>query len=128
MSRFRITRPSQGDLRDIRAYIAEHGSTRAAARWVGTLRERFQRLADTPGMGQPRDDLARGLRSLAVGEYLIFYIEVRAGIDIVHVLHGARDIERLFREEQSRWANPAPYRPSGSLTGSLLRQFVPPLP
>ena len=102
MSRFRVTRPAQGDLRDIRTYVAEHGSARAAARWIGTLRERFQRLADTPGMGRPRDDLAPGLRSLAVGEYLIFYIVVRAGIDIVHVLHGARDIERLFWEERSQ--------------------------
>lgn len=102
MSRFRIARPAQEDLRGIRAYIAERGSTRAAARWIRTLRARFQRLADTPGMGPPRDDLAPGLRSLAVGDYVIFYIEVRGGIDIVHVFHGAREIERLFREEQGQ--------------------------
>jgi toxin ParE1/3/4 len=100
MSRFRITRPAQEDLREIRAYIAQRGSTRAAARWIGTLRQHFPRLADTPGIGRPRDDLAPGLRSLAVGDYLIFYVEVPGGIDIVHVLHGARDIERLFREER----------------------------
>ena len=98
MNRARVTRPAQEDLREIRAYIARHGSARAAARWIGILRQGIHRLANTPGMGRPRDDLAPGLRSLAVGDYLILYVEVPGGIDIVHVLHGARDIERIFRE------------------------------
>jgi toxin ParE1/3/4 len=100
MSRFRLTLKAQEDLREIRAYIAERGSNRAAARWIGTLRQRFRRLAETPGMGRPRDDLAPDLRSLAVGDYLIFYRQERGGIQIVHVLHGARDIEQLFQQEQ----------------------------
>jgi len=99
MSRARISRSAQRDLREIRAYIAEHGTAAAAARWIGTLRARCHRLADTPGMGWPREELGPGLRSLAVGDYLIFYKEVLGTVVIVHVVHGARDLERLFGEE-----------------------------
>lgn len=102
MSRYRLTPKAAADLRDIRAYIAGRGTTTAAARWIGTLRQRFRRLAETPGMGRARDDLAPDLRSLAVGDYLIFYRERSGGIQIVHVLHGARDIERIFREERAQ--------------------------
>jgi plasmid stabilization system protein ParE len=30
--------------------------------------------------------------------YLIFYREMRDGIQVLHVYHGARDIEALFEE------------------------------
>jgi len=33
------------------------------------------------------------LRSLAVGRYVIFYLPIPGGVQIVRVLHGARDIE-----------------------------------
>jgi toxin ParE1/3/4 len=36
------------------------------------------------------------LRSLSVGNYLIFYRPLADGIEIVRVLHGARDIDSLF--------------------------------
>jgi toxin ParE1/3/4 len=100
MSRYHLTRKALADLQDIRSYITEHGTSRAAIRWIQTLRKKCQSVADTPGMGRPRDDLDPGLRSVAVGNYLIFYREESGRVDIVHVLHGARDIERVFSEEQ----------------------------
>jgi toxin ParE1/3/4 len=36
------------------------------------------------------------LRSFAVGRYVIFYLTIPAGVQIVRVLHGARDIEAAF--------------------------------
>jgi toxin ParE1/3/4 len=53
-------------------------------------------LADFPNMGTARDDLIKGLRSHAVGNYLIFYFPLEDGADIVRVLRGSRDIEKLF--------------------------------
>lgn len=99
MSRPRISRSAQADLEEIRAYIAEHGSPRAAARWISTLRAMCHKLAGTPGIGRSREELGPGLRSFAVGEYVIFYREIRGLVVIVHVLHGARDIDRLFHDE-----------------------------
>ena len=100
MSRYHLTQRALADLRDIKAYITKHGTTRAAVRWIQTLRKKCQSVADTPGTGRPRDDLDPGLRSVAVGNYVIFYREESGRVDIVHILHGARDIERLFREER----------------------------
>jgi toxin ParE1/3/4 len=36
------------------------------------------------------------LRSLAVGNYLIFYLPVEDGIEVVRVLPGMRDIDAIF--------------------------------
>jgi toxin ParE1/3/4 len=36
------------------------------------------------------------LRSFAVGRYVIFYLAIPGGVQIVRVLHGARDIEAAF--------------------------------
>jgi plasmid stabilization system protein ParE len=32
--------------------------------------------------------------------YLVFYLPLEAGIDVVRVLHGARDIDRVFAQEE----------------------------
>jgi toxin ParE1/3/4 len=58
--------------------------------------ERSERLADMPGTCRLRGDLGPGLRSVAVGSYLIIYRPIEGGIEIVRVLHGRRDIGALF--------------------------------
>jgi toxin ParE1/3/4 len=40
--------------------------------------------------------MAPGLRSFPVGNYVVFYRIVPEGIELVRVLHGARDLRRLF--------------------------------
>jgi toxin ParE1/3/4 len=47
-------------------------------------------------MGRERKDLAPGLRSFPVTKYLIFYYCTEDIIEIVRVIHGARDIEAFF--------------------------------
>jgi toxin ParE1/3/4 len=46
-------------------------------------------------MGANRDRLGSGLRSFPVGNYLVFYRTVPDGIELVRLLHGARDLSRL---------------------------------
>jgi len=36
------------------------------------------------------------LRSLPVGNYLVFYLPLDDGIEVVRVLHGSREIDALF--------------------------------
>ncbi|TAE60722.1 MAG: type II toxin-antitoxin system RelE/ParE family toxin [Nostocales cyanobacterium] len=47
-------------------------------------------------MGKLCDELAPSLRSFPVGKYLLFYRSVVDGIELVRVIHGARDIQNLF--------------------------------
>jgi toxin ParE1/3/4 len=49
-------------------------------------------------MGRARDDLRPGLRSFAVGQYVIVYTIEDEDVEVLHVFHGHQDIEgRLGR-------------------------------
>jgi toxin ParE1/3/4 len=67
-----------------------------ADRFLDKIGERCQTLAQFPNMGLSRDELHPGLRSLPVGKYLIFYIPIEGGIEIVRVLPGMMDIDAVF--------------------------------
>ena len=77
----------------------------AATRVVEAAYETFQTLAATPGLGRLRkfrNLRLKGVRSWLVsgfGNYVIFYRAVPEGIEVLHIYHGARDIESLFGEK-----------------------------
>lgn len=97
----RITRRplAETDILEIWDYIADD-SLAAADRWVDRLDEQFRLLAAQPMMGRARDELAPGVRSFPFGRYVVFYVPLDDGIDVVRVLHGARDIDAVFNPEQ----------------------------
>jgi len=97
----RVTRRplAEADLLEIWDYIAAD-SLAAADRWVDRLDEQFRMLAAQPMMGRAREELAPGVRSFSFGRYVVFYMPLHDGIDVVRVLHGARDIDSVFNPEQ----------------------------
>jgi toxin ParE1/3/4 len=101
MSRLRFSRRAQHDLDAIADYIEQRDAA-AAERWVDLIEARCRLLADQPRLGRRRDDLRQNLRSLAVGNYLIFYRPIRGGVEIVRVLHGKRDLAALFTTRDGR--------------------------
>ena len=95
-----LKRPeAESDLDEIWWYIAQD-SPDNADRFLDRLQERCRALADFPQIGTRRDDLKTGLRSHPCGHYLIFYFPLEDGIDVVRVLHGARDLEALFDPDE----------------------------
>jgi toxin ParE1/3/4 len=50
-------------------------------------------------MGRARDELAVGLHSCLFGRDVMFYTPLDDGIDVVRVLHSARDTEAAFSAE-----------------------------
>lgn len=53
-----------------------------------------------PSIGRLHDELAENLRSFPVGRYVIFYLPLLDGIEIVRVLHSARDLNGcIFTDE-----------------------------
>jgi toxin ParE1/3/4 len=55
-------------------------------------------LSRPPHIGRRRDDdLRPGLRSFSVGDYVVIYGVENNDVLILHVVHGRRDIEALFR-------------------------------
>ena len=49
-------------------------------------------------MGRSRPELARNVRSFPVGKYVIFYVALVDGVEVVRVLHGARDIDSIMHD------------------------------
>ena len=95
MNRLRFSPQVRADLREINAYISRD-NPEAAARLISNIREKCRMLSEQSGMGRNRSDLIPNLRSFPVGSYIIFYFPTADGIAVIRILHGARDIERLF--------------------------------
>ncbi|MCA2708611.1 MAG: type II toxin-antitoxin system RelE/ParE family toxin [Microcystis sp. M015S2] len=85
------------DLKGIWFYIANDNRQRADA-FLRKLDEKIKNLANTPYMGRNRDELMLNLRSFPVGSYVIFYRPIEEGIEVIRVLHSARDIEDIFAD------------------------------
>ena len=92
MSRLQISNRARDDLRDIWDYVSERNLPAADA-----LLDRFldvaETLAEQPHAGRARPELGSAIRSFPVGEYAIFYEPRTAGIEVIRVLHGHRDID-----------------------------------
>jgi toxin ParE1/3/4 len=95
---FRIqqTAHAQEDIEQISLWIARQGSVQAALNWYQAINQEFLKLAETPGTGTDQGDLRPGLRSSPFKNYLIFFNPTRTGIQIIRVIHGARDYKRFF--------------------------------
>jgi toxin ParE1/3/4 len=87
---------AEQDFRDIWRYISA-GNLDAADRLLLRIDAKLELYADNPTMGTPRDRFASGLRSFSVGNYLVFYRIGPDGIELVRVLHGARDLNSLLK-------------------------------
>src|SRR5438046_3674060 len=92
----RKTDRAERDIDEIANRIAADNET-AALKWLEELDQKLTVIATMPGIGTARSDLQRGIRSYAFGDYLIFFKVTRTGVDIIRVIHGARDYKEFFK-------------------------------
>ena len=83
------------DLKATYRYVAEFNPA-AAEQLIRTIDEKARLLAVSPLLGVSTDELAHNLRRFPIGHYTLFYRATDDGIEVIRVLHGARDIESLF--------------------------------
>ena len=84
------------DLQGIWDFIAADNPN-AANRVVDELFQAFQQLAERPGQGHTRRDLTqRDVRFWPVRSYLVVYREHMEPLEVVGILHGARDIPSII--------------------------------
>jgi toxin ParE1/3/4 len=95
MRKVRHTRLARRDLLDIWLGIATHTQA-AAERTYDRLEARIQALEPHPEIGPARTDIAVDARALVEQPCLILYQVIPDGIQIVRVLHGARDIDEAL--------------------------------
>ena len=100
-----ITPRASQDIDNHFAYIAQNNSD-VALRFFDAVRQTLARLAQMSGMGRlypvanPR---LEGLRKWSVKgfeKYWIFYLTFDEDIEIVRILHSARDIETILEQEE----------------------------
>ena len=95
-----IAAEAEADIEEIATYVAEQ-SPASALKLVRELRERCESLADAP-RGYPLMPRYEhlGVRRRPFGRFLIFYRASDHAIEVIHILHGARDYERLLFPEE----------------------------
>ena len=98
-------RRARQDLVDIYRYHARKAGFRIAQRFLVQAEATFTRLASMPGMGtsyEHEHPALAGTRYFPVSRFrnhIVFYRPVADGIEILRVLHGARDIANILAEE-----------------------------
>jgi toxin ParE1/3/4 len=68
----------------------------AAERLSNNLRAATQLLATQPLLGKARREFGAGIRSFPVRDYVIVYRPILDGVELVRVMHGARDLPRVL--------------------------------
>jgi toxin ParE1/3/4 len=86
------------DLEDIWDYYAIELQVPDVADSIATeIFDAFEKLAQTPGLGHFCTDLAtKPVRFWKVRDYLIIYRGEKQPIEIVRILHGARDVQAVL--------------------------------
>jgi toxin ParE1/3/4 len=92
---FRLTPQAEADLAAISDYIGADNPA-AARRLLDRFYECFGLLATFPQLGVSRDEVRTGLRLHPVGNYLILYRQIDTGVEVVRVVHGARQWRDLL--------------------------------
>lgn len=102
MSIVQYSSQALADLEDIAGYIeAREGSIGPAKKWIDRLRQECQSIGEMPFSGRDRKEVRAGLRSRALGAYIVYYFvaDHSAGILVARVLHGARDQLSTLEED-----------------------------
>lgn len=86
-------------------WYAENASVEVADRFLRAAEKTLEPLARMPESGIPifvRNPALQGIRRFPVTDefekILLFYFPLPDGVDLVRVIHGNRDLQRLFAE------------------------------
>ena len=98
MSRsFILTLSASRDIDDIFEYVLEHDGPARALHVHNKLHGEFSKIGAQPGIGHRREDLAdESLRVWAVFSFLVIYRPDTRPVQIIRVLHGARDVYAIL--------------------------------
>jgi toxin ParE1/3/4 len=95
MFQFRIRPAAYADMDAIADFIRRDNPERAES-FSEELAQKIETVAERPLSFPARAEFGRTIRSALHGNYLILFRFENEEVEIVRVLHGARDIEGLF--------------------------------
>ncbi len=89
---YRLTLRAAEDLDAIADYTIKTWGLDQLERYLQSLNDRFEWLAQNPFAGRERDDVHRGYRSFPEGSHVIFYIVSGDHVDVIGIPHKSMDI------------------------------------
>jgi toxin ParE1/3/4 len=98
--RLRWSDAAAADVTEIWSYYADVGSRDVANRVLNRIEEAGDKAARAPFLQRARVELGPGLRAVVVSPHILFYAIEDQEVIVVRVLHGARDIEAIFKNEE----------------------------
>src|SRR4051812_48588792 len=101
MARIFRSESAKRDATAIWVSIAER-NIKAADDLTADFEAALRTIAMFPGAGTSREELGTGLRSYPVGNYLLIFRRARRGVELVRIVHGARDLRRIFKQRRRR--------------------------
>ena len=97
MKRFILTGPAERDIGEIKDYLLEQAGAEITRRVMSEIRNALEHVGSQPGIGHAREDLtARPVKFWPIHSWLIVYDPVPRPVEIIRVLHGMRDIEKII--------------------------------
>jgi plasmid stabilization system protein ParE len=98
-SRYILAPQAAQDLVEIWRYIRASTSEAMADRVESVIRAKLVAPSETPGMGHSRQNLTgASVKFFAVYSYLVVYLPETKPLQVVSILHGHRDLERILQE------------------------------
>jgi toxin ParE1/3/4 len=91
-----VSPAAEADLEEIGDYIAQDNPSRAVT-FIDEVRSRFDAISRMPLAYAERPEIDPGVRACVHGNYVIFFYVTDSAVEIARVLHGARNIARLFQ-------------------------------
>jgi len=92
-----VAREAEADLDEIWSFIdRREDSPSRADSVVSELAQRFVVIASAPSIGKRQDHIEPGMRSLPVGNYVVYYRETGEHVLIMRVVHAARSKRNIF--------------------------------
>ena len=96
---------AQRDIAELAAYIEQESQSRSIAdAFIDKITDYCEHLATLSTMvGRPRPELRPQYRSVTFGNYVVFLryrdeAGPRSHLYILHILHGARDLDAYFQD------------------------------
>ena len=87
MPRYHLSNQARADLRNIARYTTQKWGIDQARRYTDSLLQCLERIAGSPLLGRPCDQIQKGYRRMEQGRHVVFYRQDENGVFIGRILH-----------------------------------------
>ena len=102
-ARYQLSETAESELGEILLYLARREGVERALHVHGHFVRAFELLAEQPGSGTKRPRLTgERVRWWPVFKWIVVYDPESAPITVLRVVHGARELDRVLRPDETR--------------------------